>query len=598
MPVRFLHVPRERRGGAMLLVVFAMALAVAVSGLMLMNGATVQRDAERRYDSTRALFLADGAIEHAKHELAVALANFEEAPLEGTAVISGVEVDYRIDATGFSTIETDASGLRTMLDGYRIEATAEWDGDRVTSHQIVNAESTPIFQFAVFYEGDLEIFPGPSMTIGGRVHTNSDLYLGSNGTLTLDTNYVRAGGGMYRNRKDDPTVTTGTVDIRRWVADPFDPSEPKVYQEMYGTSGMSKAGVPAAAGYGGYDSNFTSGLDKNGDGDFDDLNDLLPWAPGALEFWSEPLGYTTEGNTVKDAAHETPTIVPPDLRSISMYDADAGGDHVFDSAKGEYVEVASGTGTHSKGFFHEEAGLAIVGKDDGSWTATDENGVDITSSLASVVTVTKTYDSRQGGNVPVVQIDLEQLNASGEFPVNGLIYASMYGMGTGTDARGVHLRNGSELLGPLTVVTEGPVYVEGDYNTVKKQPAAVISDAVNLLSNSWDGSKGGIGLPNASDTTYNVAFVTGNHDTVGKDYNGGLENLPRFHEDWSARECKLVGSFVDLWESRYATGTWQYGGNRYTAPKRNWSFDPDFNNSGNLPPYTPMAVAVVDVATW
>ena len=48
------------------------------------------------------------------------------------------------------------------------------------------ARSTNLFQFAVFYTNDLEILPGPDMTLGGRVHCNGDIYLGCGGTLTVD----------------------------------------------------------------------------------------------------------------------------------------------------------------------------------------------------------------------------------------------------------------------------------------------------------------------------------------------------------------------------------------------------------------------------
>jgi len=41
----------------------------------------------------------------------------------------------------------------------------------------------------------------------------------------------------------------------------------------------------------------------------------------------------------------------------------------------------------------------------------------------------------------------------------------------------------------LTVVSPNPVYIWGDFNVNDKKPAAVICDAINLLSNRWDDSK-------------------------------------------------------------------------------------------------------------
>jgi hypothetical protein len=167
----------------------------------------------------------------------------------------------------------------------------------------------------------------------------------------------------------------------------------------------------------------------------------------------------------------------------------------------------------------------------------------------------------------------------------------------------VQLTNGSLLPGKLTVASEDPVYVQGDYNTgdevVTQKGASVIADTINLLSNSWNNSKtSSSGLPGASNTTYNVAMIAGNQTSGLGDYNGGLENLPRFHENWSGRNCTIKGAMVNTWSSEHGTAPWVYGGNRYTAPNRIWSYDTAFNNAANLPPFTPLAVAARDVVTW
>jgi hypothetical protein len=145
----------------------------------------------------------------------------------------------------------------------------------------------------------------------------------------------------------------------------------------------------------------------------------------------------------------------------------------------------------------------------------------------------------------------------------------------------------------VTVVSEDPVYIKGDFNTVNKKGAAVICDAVNLLSNAWNDSKtAASGLPTASNTTYNLAFVTGNVPTPdgGGDYSGGFENLPRFHENWSGKTASIVGSFIKIFESQFARSPWVYGGNVYQAPIRNWTYDTALNDMANLPPFTPSAV--------
>lgn len=593
------HRPRTgtRSGWAMVAAVFVIvAVSVALS-LMLTSSLSAHRTAGVAKNSSAAHFRAEGGLSAAKRELLVAVANWLPAPTGSTVVIDDVPVGYDVTPTGYETIETDATGIRTIRTRYQIESRADVHGAHETLHRIVDALSVPIFQFAVFYTNDLEINPGPDMTIRGRVHTNADLYLNCGGTLTLDSNYVHAVGDIFRMRKDDPGTSEGTVDVREWVAAPFDPSQPALYFALNSISQMDDLGIDTESGY---DSAFTVGYDADGDGSYFGPNDWLPFALGALEYWDEPAGYTGgTGTTIQTSDHGLTAAVTPSVSSIAMYEpAPGGGDFDFDAATGQYVPATAGTGAFQKGFFHAEAGLSIVAAKDGTWRAYDGQGIDVTTYLAGAVTLKTMYDARQGGNVSVIQIDMGLLNTSPVFPANGLLYASSYANGTGQAAKGVQLVNGTELKAPLTVASEGAVYVKGDYNTVGQKGAAVICDAINLLSNSWNDSKGKSGLPRASETTFNLAFISGNQETTVGDYNGGFENLPRFHENWSGVDCNITGSFVNLWESQHATGTWVYGGNRYTAPKRNYAFDTRFNDVANLPPFTPLAVTGEDVVTW
>ena len=47
------------------------------------------------------------------------------------------------------------------------------------------------------------------------------------------------------------------------------------------------------------------------------------------------------------------------------------------------------------------------------------------------------------------------------------------------------ITNGSELNAAETVVSDNPTYLQGDYNNVNKKGAAVIADAITILSNRW-----------------------------------------------------------------------------------------------------------------
>ena len=239
-----------------------------------------------------------------------------------------------------------------------------------------------------------------------------------------------------------------------------------------------------------------------------------------------------------------------------------------------------------KGYYHANADLVIV---DG--TALDNDG-NIVLLPPGVITEKVMYDAREGGNIRLTEIDMELLGSSGNFPANGLLYAYRTDSTPG-QPNGIRLTNGEELASPLTVVTEDPITIHGDYNTINKVGSAVMADAVNLLSNAWDDSKGPGSLPSAVDTQFNICMVSGNVPTPdgGGNYSGGFENMPRFHERWSGRRATIRGSFISLYESEFGVSPWRYGGDVYTAPIRDWRFDPDLLEMGNLPPFTPNALS-------
>lgn len=85
-------------------------------------------------------------------------------------------------------------------------------GGAITSYvsQRISIRGAPLFAHAIFYNMDLEIFPGPNMTISGPVHTNGSLYLypGNGSTLTF-TDQVTTTGRVYHAAKPGDNSTDG-----------------------------------------------------------------------------------------------------------------------------------------------------------------------------------------------------------------------------------------------------------------------------------------------------------------------------------------------------------------------------------------------------
>ena len=179
----------------------------------------------------------------------------------------------------------------------------------------------------------------------------------------------------------------------------------------------------------------------------------------------------------------------------------------------------------------------------------------------------------------------------------------------------------------VTVASDQAIYVLGDFNRgttsvpagAPRQPASLIGDSVNVLSQRYwqsqaacnntlcrDGQSTqalGNASRNAQNTWVNAAFLGGVDTTPSGypgagDYNGGLENYPRFHENWNGFNLTYQGSFVSLGEPEHVDGEWCGTGggcNIYNPPNRVWNFDPGFNNAANLPPLTPRFVYVQQV---
>jgi hypothetical protein len=252
----------------------------------------------------------------------------------------------------------------------------------------------------------------------------------------------------------------------------------------------------------------------------------------------------------------------------------------------------------------------------------------------SALRFTTLYDTREQKDMLAVEVDVDKLERAPGYPVNGVVYLGAFepdadmpawpgaspGVGpsewstyappwTGSSTEfAFKTANSTALDGPLTLASENPVYVQGNFNTFNKRPAAIMADAVTILSNDW-GDVDGDGnfdsdrdyslLPlsnrTASSTTVNAAIMAGNVD-MGAAYNGGLENLPRLLEQWNGVQLTLRGSLVALWESQYADGVHGLSG-VYGAPNRNWSFDTDFLDLAKLPPETPR-ICQITVTGW
>ncbi|MCC7008876.1 MAG: pilus assembly PilX N-terminal domain-containing protein [Acidobacteria bacterium] len=175
--------------------------------------------------------------------------------------------------------------------------------------------------------------------------------------------------------------------------------------------------------------------------------------------------------------------------------------------------------------------------------------------------------------------------------------------------RALKLTNGrlGNLVAPgLTIASENPVYVQGDWNANgafgnPHVATAVIADAVTLLSNAWNDRTSvtnahSMTNRDAVTTWYRLAVIAGKGisfpqpagtvQDFGTD--GGAHNFLRYLEDWSDQTLNFRGSIVSLYTSRQGNGTYKCCVTVYSPPTRGYNFDTDFLTPALLPPRTPM----------
>src|SRR5581483_6074766 len=130
-------------------------------------------------------------------------------------------------------------------------------------------------------------------------------------------------------------------------------------------------------------------------------------------------------------------------------------------------------------------------------------------------------------------------------------------------------------------------------------PASLVGDAITVLSTAWSDANSTLSVTNrgAAPTTVNAAFLTGVVDTTLGQYSGGMENFPRFMENWGpGNTFTYNGSMVKMFPSAIATNVWGQN-NVYSPPARNWTYDANFNTPTKLPPLTP-SLQVVNRGQW
>jgi hypothetical protein len=483
------------------------------------------------------------------------------APVAGYPVNITIPLGERFQTLSAKEYKFKATSVSRNADG-RTEAMLELE----FKNRLI-----PLFQFAAFYNKDLEILPGPAMTLSGPVHTNGDLYLNAETSLTI-SGQVTATGNLYRGRKNTNVCNSKAIELYNPTSAvnllPTCSVRTLINQDQLTTyNGNVKFGVQS--------------VEVPQPESFDPLSPNVYWTSAdlrlVLQLNSNGTVNTTNASTgveVRNVDNTLDAAKTADINTIATCPGAIG----ESSSGANNGRVVGNSGTMKN--FRENKYMRLL--------EVDMVGLLNCIKTRSLMGVSKTLaDTTDGGLVFYLTVMGPDSNSA----------ANNYGVRIRKGTKLQATASGSPTVKGLTIISDQAVYIHGHYNLTSKIPAAIMADSINLLSTNWlisdANSNKTIGNRIAANTTVNAAFLAGTDSTgnvegaggQGGAYNGGLENYPRLHEDWSGKTLVYRGSFVSLGKPRHVTGSW--GSQSYSPPARDWNYDTSFNNAANLPPITP-----------
>ena len=525
----------------------------------------------------------------------------------------------QIASTNGNVTVSYASNLTAALYGFaRFEATTNLSPPIVWSNSgwsggfvLFNSPATnsqeffrfvqryPVFQFAIFYNLNMEIAPGNVMTITGPVFCNQSIWEGSS-TLTFAS--IVDAVGTNDTASSDPFATGYATQASGATfslsGQPVSGSG-ELYLYNNPTNAEAMLNLPPPA----YALGNAAAYSANGQAYLANAADIYITNSPSGTNSSSPKGT----NTFVYFQDSALTLIPPDYYLL----------------KKPWTNGVIGTFTNYVST---------------SLTAGIDCVTNVQYANYSFITNVLFYDWREGWNggsgpakaVQAVQIDVGRFNKwltnnatnggsswsatkmlhSGH-PIDSIYVYNAVPL-TITTLPAVRVTDGQQMpsFSGLTIVTPVPLYVWGNYNiqqtsggpqsigttnTAYTYPAALMADAITVLSSSWNDSTTSK-LPPANSTTVNAAMLEGIVQSNGTNYSGGVENFMRLLEDWTSGGGQSLwynGSIVVMFPSQYATNSWLPAGNYYNAPYRHWAFDLNFQSASGLPPLTPMVVNYV-----
>ena len=612
----------ERERGSALFVVLILAVVMASVFAAVISytnqAAKIQRRSDLRLEGA---YAADYAFEKAYTELKGLLTQYNLptiAQTTGVTNLTTAPTDVFTSAAGYTwktylTVPTESgvvvgsysTGFNGTEGTYRYLTMVEFqrlvpplNNPVLASYQREFVYTIkPLFEYAIFYNDDMELFPGAAFNVSGRVHSNGTIYTGTTASISFG---------------DWVTEVSGVVNH-------YSPLDPRTQGSLNGP--VTYAHTPVATSVEqppGTLVQDTSDSNHNNDGPRELIEIPRSWETDAnsTERLYNKAGLKILVNTTNSAITADSGLTVP---------AKSGGTagRVYATQDGTTIPASDPLATVIDGIISN----ATSGTMQDYREATAVTTVDVNVSTLNTdygqgalpATIPNSTNWSNSGTLPAAlrgaAIDP---SIRGKALWNGILYVTDVS-DSSTHATGVRVLNGSSLpdgtnssapTAGLTVVSNNAAYIVGDYNTggvppvdsgsnlaaarnvtgYTVQPAAIIADAVTVVSANWTASnynsQSNVNSRTPTNTTINTALISGIVPTSSTAYSGGVENFIRLLENWSGYRLTYYGSMINLYASQQATAPWG-NSNYYAAANRNWYFDTNFTDPTKLPPGTP-----------
>jgi hypothetical protein len=391
----------------------------------------------------------------------------------------------------------------------------------------------PIFQFAMYSSGNMEISCGQPFDITGPVHSNGKLYIEPDSSMTFES-----------------AVTAVVTNV--FQRDPLDTRGPPAGEVVYVEPDQKKSPVAALT--------LPIGTTNTPEA----IREIIEPPSSSSEDPNSPIGHLRYYNQCDMLVIASDTGVSATSGRFNNF-----GTHIPTNEVALFVTITN----H---FWDAREGKTVLPIDIniGSLTAWSQTNSSLSSSLiGSNLTSVYVVDNR---TLPATSLGAVRVFNGLQLPVNGLTVATgrpLYVLGDYNQLNAANL---------------------GHTNTSTTRPASLVADAITILSDHWTdaNSTSAVGSRTASSTTVNAAFLTGVVETTLGHYSGGMENFPRFLESWGPIIFTYNGSMIKMFPSLYATNVWGQA-NVYDPPARNWAYDANFSDPTKVPPKTPSLLKVI-----